>query len=64
MQSSRLYAVSWLGVWSLGWLAVAFVGMLAAVGLRYPFIAVVALPILLLSLLVLLPLPPALCGGE
>ena len=56
IQSSRLYPISWLGVWSLGWLTVAFVGMVAAMVFHYPLIAAVALPILLLSLLILLPL--------
>lgn len=54
--SPLLSAVSWLAVWSLGSLAVAFVGMLAAVIFHYPFIAAVALPILVLSVLLLLPI--------
>ncbi len=56
MNSPLLRTVAWLTVWSLGWLVAGFVGMLSALLFRSPFIAAVALPILLLSLLVLLPL--------
>ena len=44
-----LYAESWLIVWSSFWLAVLFVGIIAALVFGWPWLAAIALPIFLVS---------------
>jgi len=44
-----LYAESWLIVWSSLWLAVLFVGIIAALVFGWPWLVVIALPIFLVS---------------
>ena len=45
----RLYAESWLIVWSSFWLAVVFVGIVAVLVSDWPWLVGVALPIFLVS---------------
>ncbi len=56
MHSPGLYKTSWLAVWSLGWLVVLFAGMVAVLALHSAVVVAIALPVFLLSILVLLPL--------
>jgi len=44
-----LYAESWLIVWSSFWLAVLFVGIIAALVFSWPWLVAIALPIFLVS---------------
>jgi hypothetical protein len=45
----RLYAESWLLVWSTCWLAIAMLGMLLVLLFRWPWLAMIAFPIFLVS---------------
>ncbi len=45
----RLYAESWLIVWSSFWLAVVFVGIVAVLVSGWPWLVWIALPIFLVS---------------
>ena len=48
-RSRRLYVLSCLGVWSACWCGLLFVGMLAVLILRWPYLVVVALPVFFFS---------------
>jgi hypothetical protein len=48
----RLYAESWLIVWSSCWLALLFVGILVIFAFGWPWLVVIALPVFLISHLI------------